>query len=88
MEMQSIILSGFVTIFSVGLLAVSLYSYSKHKTIKLLIISCVFLVFLIKGILLSLGLFYTNLGLPTASVSFTFFDVIILVLLFIATLKR
>lgn len=86
--MQSIILSAFVTIFSIGLCAISLLSYSKHKTMKLLVVSLVFLVFLVKGILLSIGMFYPEWGLPAANLSFIVFDMIILFLLFIATLKR
>ena len=86
--MLNVIFSGIVTVFSLGLLAVSLFSFWKYKNIKLLVISIVFIIFFIKGILLSLGLFYTDMGLPTASPSFVLFDVIVLVLLFSATLKR
>jgi len=86
--MLSIILCGFITIFSLGLLAVSLFSYAKYKTTKLLVVSLVFLVFLLKGVLMSLGLFYTTWGLPTANDAFMFLDVLILGFLFVVTLKR
>ncbi|MFH1100675.1 MAG: hypothetical protein V1726_01385 [Methanobacteriota archaeon] len=88
MELYLVILSGFVTVFSLGLLAISLYSYRKSKNMKLLAVSCVFLIFLIKGILLSIGVFFPNSGMPSASLWFILFDVVILLLLFIATLKR
>ena len=88
MEMLSIILCGFITIFSLGLLAVSLFSFGKFKTTKLLVVSLVFLIFFIKGILMSLGLFYTMWGLPTANDAFLFLDVLILGFLFVVTLKR
>jgi len=88
MEMYLVILSGFVTVFSVGLLSISLYSYRKSKNMKLLAVSCVFLVFLVKGILLSIGVLFPDSGMPSASLWFVVFDVIILLLLFIATLKR
>jgi len=89
MDMGSIIISACITIFSLGLLMISLASYRKYKNLKLLVISFVFLIFLIKGILLSLGLFYNEIKMVTTdSLSVGFFDLLILVLLFIATLKR
>ena len=88
MEIESIVISAFVTMFSLGLLVVSLASYRRHKNLKLLFVSFVFLVFLLKGILLSIGLFFDEIVVFT-SVSFMgVFDVFILVLLFVATLKR
>jgi len=74
-----------ITIFALGLLLVSIASYHRHKNLKLLFVSCVFLVFFVKGILLSLSLFNINIvDLPSNNL----FDLIILILLFIATLKR
>jgi hypothetical protein len=88
MEIENIIISAFVTIFSIGLLVVSLASYRKYKNMKLLFVSIVFLIFFIKGILFSLGLFYEDL-LSYVSIPYTgMFDLIILILLFLATLKR
>jgi hypothetical protein len=88
MEIQDIIISAFVTIFSLGLLIVSLASYKKYKNLKLLFVSLVFMVFLIKGILLSLSLFYQGIPLINSLEYSGLFDLIILVLLFMATLKR
>jgi len=88
MEIQDIIISAFITIFSVGLLAVSLASYKKYKNMKLLFVSLVFLVFLIKGVLLSLGLFNEDIATILTSTYAGLFDLAILILLFIATLKR
>ena len=88
MEIESIIISAFITIFSIGLLLISLASYKKYKNLKLLFVSLVFIVFLIKGILLSLGLFYEEIAAILTSTYSGLFDLAILVLLFIATLKR
>jgi len=87
MEIQSIV-SAFVTIFALGLLVVSLASYRRHKRVKLLFVCFVFVVFLVKGVLLSLGLFYEDIVFFTSPAYFGLFDVIILILLFLATLKR
>jgi len=57
MELYQILISAFLTIFSAGLLLISLASYHKYKSLKLLCVCLVFLVFLIHGILLSLYVF-------------------------------
>lgn len=91
MEIEGIIISAGITIFSLGLLIVSLLSYKSSKNLKLLFISLVFIVLLIKGILLSLSMFFTELASVKAVLSSTYgglFDLVILILLFMATLKR
>ena len=60
MSLESIAISAFVTIFSLGLLLISIISYWRHKNVKLIFVSVVFLLFLIKGILLSIGLIYED----------------------------
>jgi hypothetical protein len=88
MELSEIIISAVITIFSIGLLSVAVASYRKYTQMKLLVIAMVFFVFLLKGVLLTGQLFFKDLTVfvnqPYASV----FDLIILLLLFIATLKR
>jgi len=88
MEIYEIVISAFITIFSVGLLAVSLASYKKYKNLKLLFVSFVFVVFFIKGILMSISLFGMEIELLSSILSVGFFDLIVLILLFVATLKR
>ena len=91
MEIQSIILSAAVTMISLGLLIVSLVSYKKHTNPKLLFISFVFVVFLLKGLLVSIDLLYTELSTLhnfLYSSNAVVFDLIILLMLFTATLKR
>ena len=88
MEMESIVIEACITIFSLGLLVVSLLSYRKYKNTKLLFVSLVFLVFLLKGILFSLGLFNAQIAGIVSNPYTGLFDLVVLVLLFIATLKR
>jgi len=88
MEIQDIIISAFVTIFSLGLIAVSFASFRKYKNPKLLFVNLVFFVFLVKGILLSLSLFIGDIAVITTMPFSGLFDLIILIFLFIATLKR
>ena len=88
MEIEQIIISAFVTIFSLGLLAVSLASYKKYKNLKLLFVSLVFVVFFVKGMLLSLGLFYEEIPVLHSNIYMGLFDLTALLLFFVATLKR
>jgi len=88
MEIQDIVISAFITIFSLGLLVVSLASYKKYKNLKLLFVSIVFFIFLLKGVILSLSLFYDEAIILTSNTYAGPIDLIILILLFIATLKR
>lgn len=86
--MESIIIYGFITIFSIGLFFISLFSYYKSKNKKLLFVSIVFLLFFIKGVILSLSLFISDLNLIITIPIIAIFDLIVLFLLFIATLKK
>jgi hypothetical protein len=72
----------------VGLLAVSLASYRKYKNLKLLFVSLVFLVLLTKGVLMSVGLFTEEFAALNSMPYTGLLDLIILILLFLATLKR
>ena len=87
-ETLDIVVSAFTSIFSLGLLVISVASYHKYKNIKLLFVSLVFLIFLIKSILLSLGIFNDEIAALTTTTFTGLFDLTILILLFIATLKR
>jgi hypothetical protein len=86
MDITNIVTSACITVLAFGLLLVSLASYGKYKNMKLFFVSLVFFLFLVKGIILSLNLFFENF--IELSSYFGVFDVVMLILLFIATLKR
>ena len=88
MDTVNIVIAACVTVFSLGLLFISLLSYHRTKNIKLLFVSMVFFVFLIRGILLSASVFNEQLESLVTMPYVGMLDVIMLVLLFIATLKR
>lgn len=88
METELIIINACITIFSIGMLIVSLLSYNKYKNSKLLFVSIVFLIFFIKGLIFSFGLFYNNINNIFSNTYIALFDLLILILLFMATLKR
>lgn len=86
-DIINIILAAFVTIFSVGLLLVSMASYKKYKNTKLLFVSLVFVLFFVKGILLTMNVFGYEIPWDWIVIS-SIFDVLVLAFLFVATLKR
>lgn len=88
MEIISIVIDACITIFALGLLLISLLSYRKYKNAKLLVVSLIFFVFFVKGIILSLGLFNEQLSDLISNPYTGLFDLAVLVLLFVATLKR
>jgi hypothetical protein len=87
-EIDGIIIYAFITIFSFGLLVISAISYHKYKTSKLVFISFVFLVIFIKSLFLSSTIFNPFSQNILSNPLFSMFDLAVLVLLFLATLKR
>jgi hypothetical protein len=91
MEITDIVLSAGITIFSLGLLVVSLISYRKYQNKKLMFTTIAFLMFFIKGIVSS-AVVFNVIVIPTQWLWLGFsgglLDLLILLLLFIATLKR
>jgi len=88
MEIEYIIIGAAISINSLVLLITSLLSYRRYKNTKLIFVIAVFLFFLIRGVLLSLGLFYEPLASIISSYYTWLIDVIILNLLYLAALKR
>ena len=85
---ESMVVYGFLFVFSIGLLVISFLSYKNSKNVKLIFISGIFFILAIKALTLSLSLF---INLPSFILSIPFlsiFDFLIIMLLFIATLKR
>ena len=85
---ETSLIYGFITIFSLGMFIISLFSYKRSKNFKILFVSLAFFLFFIKGILLSLGLFITEINDIISIQTLGIFDLLIIVILFIATLKK
>ena len=88
MEIVTIVLSAGITIFSIGLCLLSLLSYRRFSNAKLLFVSIAFFIFFIKGLLYSIGIFNEDIAALSATTYSRVLDLIILLFLFIATLKR
>jgi hypothetical protein len=88
MQICEIIISASITLFSIGLLSLSLISSKIYKSYKLTLITLVFIVFVVKGILLSASLFLAGLEGISTTMYWHIFDMIVLSLLFFTTLKK
>ena len=87
MQVIDLFVSASITMLSLGLLVLSLLGYRRSKNVKMLLVSLVFLVFLIKGIIVSFSLFL-EITIFDSILNIWIFDLIILVLLYITSLKR
>ena len=87
-SLVNIFIYGFGMIFSFGLFIVSLYSYKNSKNKKIFFVSIILFVFFIKFILLSTSIFYPKLENILSIGILSVFDLIMLVLLFLAILIK
>ena len=85
--LETTIIYGFLTVFSIGLMVISILSYRKSQNKKILFVSLIFIMFIIKGVLLSLSLLNPDLQYLISIPFFALLDLIILSFLFIAVLK-
>lgn len=88
MDTINIIIAACVTVFSLGLFFISIISYYKTRNVKLFFVSLVFLILLIRGLLFSLSIFNEGFESFIKITYVGLFDLVILLLLFSATLKR
>jgi len=88
MEIEYIFIGAAISIVSLTLLLVSVYSYHIYRNSKLLFVIFVFIFFLIRGLLLSIGLFYDPLWPIVNDYYVWIFDLLILTMLYMAALKR
>jgi hypothetical protein len=84
MNVEIIFLFAIITILSLILMIVTLLSYRKYKNKKLLFISSVFFFLFFRSILLSLSLFYEQIETIITTGYIWFFDLGVLVLLYVA----
>ena len=88
MNLETIALSAILTMFTLGLCIVSILSYRSFKNSKLLFVSIAFFVFFMKNCVQSISLFYDDLSMFHPTFYTGLFDLVILIFLYGATLKR
>lgn len=77
-----------MTVLASVLFAVSLLSFWKYRTGRLLLVSGMLAVFVVRSVLLSIGLFIPEVAAATSSVYIWGFDIAILGALYATVLKR
>jgi len=77
------IIAAFVTAFSLVLFLISLNSYRRARKMRILIICVAFLLFFIKGLVMTVALFYF-VTLQSQIAYLSIIDVVILIMLFVA----
>jgi len=88
MMLANLIISGIIIVFSLGLAVISILSYKKYRNQKLLFVSIVFILFLVKGLFSVLSVF-TDIIPEYDMFNYSgIIDLAVLVLLYLATLKR
>jgi len=70
------------------LFLVSLASYRKHRTMKLVFICCAFFVFFLQGIMMTLGIFFPRYAFFVSPVFLGLCTLVVLIFLFLAIVKR
>ena len=83
------VLVAIVTVLAAVLLFFAVMAYKKERSMRLLLISVVFALFLVKGLVMTLSIFTTTLEDTSNSLIFHLsFDVVILLFLFFTALQR
>jgi len=77
-----------MTVFSATLFIISLISYMRTRNGRLVLVATAFLMFCLKGVALSIGLYWPDLLRVTTELPSLLFDVLILLILFFATVRE
>ncbi|MGQ9583533.1 MAG: hypothetical protein ACUVV6_08500 [Thermoplasmatota archaeon] len=77
-----------MTVFSLALLVISLLSYRRTRDHRIGLVGLAFLLFFVKGVALSIGLYWPSVLAVTTDLPSLLFDVLILLILFVATLRE
>jgi len=88
MMIEGVILFASITIFSLVLFIISLLSYWKYGKLRRLFISIILFMFFTRSVLLSLGLFISQVEAFTSSIYIWVFDLAILAVLYVTSLKK
>jgi hypothetical protein len=77
-----------VTVVALTITIISALSYKKTKNRKILIVTCTFALFFIKGVIMSLWILGGQVNWSTLFLYSSIFDLLILGLLFVAIIIR
>jgi hypothetical protein len=77
-----------MTVFSATLFIISLISYVRTRSGRILLVGIAFLMFCLKGIALSIGLYRPDVLQVTTDLPSLLFDVLILLILYFAAVRE
>ncbi|MFP4051225.1 MAG: hypothetical protein ACLFVB_05745 [Thermoplasmata archaeon] len=84
----TLVISGMIIVFALGLFIISILSYQKFRNKKLLFVSIVFSLLFIKGLISALSVFIDYIPESNLFPYSGLIDLGILTMLYLATLKR
>jgi hypothetical protein len=87
MGFEGAVVFSVMTVLSLVLLVVSLLSFVKYRSSRMLLICVMLGLFFVQSLLLSLGLFVPAVGVFTGSVYIWVFEVVILCVLYVTAVK-
>jgi len=88
MSILELLIISMIIVISFSLFILSILSYRRSKSIKMLLISIVFFVFFIKVIIYNISLYFTDINIFESITNMWIFDLVVLLLLYIASMKR
>lgn len=88
MMIWTLIISGIIMVFALGLFIISIFSYRKFRNKKLLFVSIVFSLLFVKGLISALSVFIDIIPESEMLPYSGLIDIGILAMLYLATLKR
>lgn len=82
------IVVAWITVFALAITVISALSYRRSRSRKVLLVTCAFGLFFVKGLLLSFGLLQTQVDWMSLAIYSLILDTIILLILFAAIIMR
>jgi hypothetical protein len=87
MQNIELFITAAITMFSLSLLVLSMLGYKKTRNPQMFFLIAVFILFLIKGIIITLSLFFEDITIFDSLVNIWMFDLVILIVLFLVSMK-
>jgi len=88
LEWMKDVFIAWITVFSLALLIISVVSYARTRNRRILLVGLAFLLFFGKGVALTIGLYWPSFWNVTTDLPSLLFDVLILLILYFATLRE
>jgi len=88
LEWMKDVFIAWMTVFSVTLLIISMLSYARTRNRRILLVGLAFLMFSVKGVALTIGLYWPTVWNVATDLPSLLFDVAILLILYFAAVRE